>query len=116
MHVEAKSQLFGVALLPEVDHGVPELPATPLYAADAPCEVVLAETVRLGDVVSHVLSPALLTDLKKGVAVQLSEGGRVDPALPMQPVYVLTDDALKQASILELDKREVGLGWPSSPH
>ena len=62
-------------------------------------------------VISHVLSAAVFTYFKIGVAMQFRQVRGVDAASTVHTVSVLTDDELEMTFINELNHAHVSLRW-----
>ena len=94
--------------LSEVDDGVLEFALAARSVANAASPVLLGLLGCADAEVSHVFSSALHAELEVGVSVEVGEDVGVDAALTVEAVDVLTDDALEDASVLELNHGHVG--------
>ena len=90
-------------VLTEVDNSVLQFTAAPWSVTNAAGFVLLSILGAADSVVSHVLSVTLDTEFEVCVPVELSHDLWVDSTLAVETVDVLTDDALEDAAILQLN-------------
>lgn len=102
--IEAKLEDVFSQVLSEVDDGVSKSASTSWSVTDATSLVSVALLSCSHSVVAHVLAIALITDLKVGIAMDVSKLVWVNATFPVKSVDILADDCLKDVSVHKLNE------------